>query len=370
LAGVVGSVKAGQSALDPQAAPLKALQRVLGSMVDARDELQAAADTAERHPAGDERVPHTGEPVLAVTARAGLAVVAGQAVQLAAGEGITLASGEDTQWAVGGAARVHAGQAIGVLGGAVKPGEQAAGMGLTMIAAQGDVQMQAQSGRMQVAAKDQVVVQSANAHIDWAAAKKITLATAGGASVVIEGGNITVQCPGTLTVKAGMKSFTGPQGVSYGLPAMPRAPLHTQDFKLDLRLTDVAGPAGIPVGHAAWDIALIRRGEVFERTLMSGESDADGRIALTDAQHRELAEIYAARPNDVWLQVAGDLRPLAVVIEQAQWTVDEKTAQALAALDYVDNPPAGFSSGVPEAGLARSDHAGPATALWQQLPKS
>jgi type VI secretion system secreted protein VgrG len=223
LAGVLGSVKAGQSSIDAQAAPLKALQRVLGSMVDARSESQAAADAAQRHATGDQRAPHTGEPVLAVSARAGLAVVAGQDVHLAAGEGITLSSGEDTQWAVGGAARVHAGQAIGVLGGAVKPGDQAAGTGLTMIAAQGDVQMQAQSGRMQIAAKDQVVVQSANAHIDWAAAKKITLATAGGASVVIEGGNITVQCSGTITVKAGMKQFSGPQKALYPLEPMPQA---------------------------------------------------------------------------------------------------------------------------------------------------
>jgi type VI secretion system secreted protein VgrG len=242
LAGVVGSVKAGQSAIDPQAAPLKALQRVLGSMVDARDEAQAAADAVERHPAGDERVPHAGEPMLTVAARAGLAVAAGQDVQLAAGEGITLTSGEDAQWAVGGTARIHAGQAIGVLGGAVKPGEQAAGTGLTMIAAQGDVQVQAQSGRMQVAAREQVVVQSANAHIDWAAAKKITLATAGGASVVIEGGNITVQCPGTLTVKAGMKSFAGPKGIRY-----PVDPFTQHDFCLQCFLRAAkAGTAMVP----------------------------------------------------------------------------------------------------------------------------
>ncbi len=98
--------------------------------------------------------------------------------------------------------------------------EQAAGTGLTMIAAQRDVQVQP-PGRMQVAAKDQVVVQSANSHIDWAAARKITLAMAGGASLVIGGGDIVAQCPGTLTVRAGMKSFLGPQGQPYAMPQMP-----------------------------------------------------------------------------------------------------------------------------------------------------
>jgi type VI secretion system secreted protein VgrG len=54
-----------------------------------------------------------------------------------------------------------------------------------------------------VQARDEVNVISANAHIDWAAAKKISLSTAGGANITIEGGNITVQCPGKIKVHAG-----------------------------------------------------------------------------------------------------------------------------------------------------------------------
>ena len=45
---------------------------------------------------------------------------------------------------------------------------------------------------------------------------------AGGARVVIAGGNITVECPGTLTVKAGKKAFSGPGGMGYGMPQLPR----------------------------------------------------------------------------------------------------------------------------------------------------
>jgi uncharacterized protein (DUF2345 family) len=63
---------------------------------------------------------------------------------------------------------------------------------------------------------------SANSHIDWAAAKSIRLATAGGANIAIEGGNITVQCPGKIAVHAGKKSFVGPQKLEYLLPKLPR----------------------------------------------------------------------------------------------------------------------------------------------------
>jgi type VI secretion system secreted protein VgrG len=78
------------------------------------------------------------------------------------------------------------------------------------------------AGTLQIAARDAAKIQSQNAHIDWAAAKKITLATAGGASIVIEGGNITVACPGTITVKASAKRFAGPEKINYPLPIMPR----------------------------------------------------------------------------------------------------------------------------------------------------
>ena len=105
-----------------------------------------------------------------------------------------------------------------MLAGAISAGDGAAGTGLTLIAAQGKVEMQAQSDTLAIQAKDEVNVQSANASIDFAAAKSIKLKTAGGACVEISGGNITVECPGTITVNAGQKSFSGPGRMSYDLP--------------------------------------------------------------------------------------------------------------------------------------------------------
>ncbi len=222
LAGQVGSIKAGKSHLSDAQAPLPALHTVLKGMVSSASADEALADAASRHTeAGPGKLPHTTDPIIAVTAKAGLAVVAGQDIQLAADETITLASGEDTHWAIGGALRIHTGQAIGLLGGAIKPGDQAVGNGVTMIAAQGDIDVQAQAGTLQVAAKNDLSVQSAKAHIDWAAAKRISLSTAGGANITIEGGAITVQCPGKIAVRAGKKSFVGPQTVNYPLPALP-----------------------------------------------------------------------------------------------------------------------------------------------------
>ena len=150
--------------------------------------------------------------MIAIAAKAGLGVVAGQDLQLANGETITLMSGQDTQFVTGGQLRIHSGQAIGMLGGAVKAGAE--NIGLQLVAAKGAVDLQAQGDVLNVQARDQVDIISVNAHVDWAAAKSISLSTAGGANITIEGGNITVQCPGKITIpprrKASWVRLTSP----------------------------------------------------------------------------------------------------------------------------------------------------------------
>ncbi|MFN3916064.1 MAG: DUF2345 domain-containing protein, partial [Aquabacterium sp.] len=54
------------------------------------------------------------------------------------------------------------------------------------------------------------------------AAKRVVLAVSGGASIVIEGGQLTVQCPGTLTIKAGKKSMVAGATQSMSFQAMPK----------------------------------------------------------------------------------------------------------------------------------------------------
>ena len=222
LAGHEGAAKASKSVLDEGAAPLKALMKAVSGMVGTVSLGSAKGDASGKSTApGDDKVPHLTDAVIAIAAKAGLGVSAGQSMQLANGETVTLASGADTQFITGGQMRLQTGQAIGVLGGAVKPGE--GNLGLQMIAAQGAIEIQAQADVMRVQARDEVNVMSANAHVDWAAAKSISLSTAGGANITIEGGNITVQCPGKITVHAGKKTFNGPTQLDFPLPSMPQS---------------------------------------------------------------------------------------------------------------------------------------------------
>jgi uncharacterized protein involved in type VI secretion and phage assembly len=221
LAGQIGSTKADTSAIDPKAAPVKALRTAVAGMLS-RESVDAAKAEAPGKPVSpaDDKLPHNSDAIIAITARAGLGVVAEQDLQIAIGETATLMSGQDTQYAVGSQFRIQNGQSIGMLGGAMKPGDKS--IGLQFIAAKDAVDLQAQADVLGVQARDQVDIISANAHIDWAAAKSISLSTAGGSNITISGGNITVQCPGKITIHAGKKSFIGPEKKPYALPLLPQ----------------------------------------------------------------------------------------------------------------------------------------------------
>ena len=230
LAGNEGTTAANQSVRDDQAAPMPALVKSVSGMVDGKDLDQARADAADKNTATNQKLPHLADPMIAAAAKAGLGFTAGQSLHWANGEAIHWASGSDTNLAVGNQLRVHTGQAIGVLAGAIQPGSGAAGTGLTMIAAEGKIDVQAQADTLAVQARDEVNVQSANAHIDWAAAKAIKLKVAGGAAIDISGGNITVKAPGTITVHASQRSFSGPTRTSYTMPVLPDGKLYRGSF--------------------------------------------------------------------------------------------------------------------------------------------
>lgn len=67
----------------------------------------------------------------------------------------------------------------------------------------------------------QLSLPSADSSIELAAAGKIRIATAQGAAITIEGGNITFEAPGSITYRCGMRTLAGPKQEGYALPEFP-----------------------------------------------------------------------------------------------------------------------------------------------------
>ncbi len=223
LAAVRGSHLADQSKLSDREPPLKALNTALKGMADSNRFEAAQQDAMDKSTDGsDGRLPQTTDPLVTLVGKAGLAVLAGKQMHWVSDDIIGQQAGRDIQWAVGGQMRWHAAQSIGVLAGVDQPGNtSAAGSGLTLVNDKGVIDVQAQTGTIEVASREQLTVQSAGSHIDLASAKRIVLSTAAGAQIVIEAGGITHKAPGKLTVYAMSRSLTGPGQVGYPLPKMP-----------------------------------------------------------------------------------------------------------------------------------------------------
>jgi uncharacterized protein (DUF2345 family) len=361
LATAVGTIKTNASGLSDKLAPMKALHQAASGMVSQAAFDSAVSDAGSKSTqAQNGRLPHTTDPIVAITAKAGLATVAGQDIQFASGEAISWQAGQDLHIASGNQLRVNTGQSLGILAGAVQAGNGAKGKGLTMIAGQGPVQMQAQAGQAQVAAKGLINVQSANSHIDWAAAKKITLATSGGASIVIDGNGITTQCPGKITVRAAQKSFIGPGSESYQLPRLPRVPITDVPVKFDLRLQDVPGPHGIELAETDWRVVSAPNESAalsVTDIVMSGTSDSSGQMQLTEDQHNQLLDAYNQHPMGMWVVFDGHVRELALIKERDSWTDQQRLYNALDAMGYAHDYDVTGEAGVDEfhAKQARRD---------------
>jgi uncharacterized protein (DUF2345 family) len=146
--------------------------------------------------------------------------------------------------------------------------------------------MQAQAGQAQVAAKGLVNIQTANAHIDWAAAKKITLSTSGGATIELSGSGIEVKCPGKITVKAATKAFAGNATESYSYDPLPSSEL-PQNFDQSFVFVDAA--AGTAISDLPYRVKRSSSGLEVE-----GQSSRDGatRLVGTGTSSEELQVYY------------------------------------------------------------------------------
>jgi uncharacterized protein involved in type VI secretion and phage assembly len=221
MAGHVGAGKPDHSILDKDKAPHAAMLHAVSGMVAGQALDEAYADAAGKSiETGQDKVPHTTDAVVALAARGGLAVVAGQHVQLVAGETVTLASAGDVNLALADVLRVHSGQAIGLLAGAQKADAQA---GLSVIAAKDDLDFQAQHDELKLQARDALKIASTTKTVELAAKKKIRIATAQGASITLENGDITFQCPGKITYHTVQRKLTGPTRSPYALPLFPQS---------------------------------------------------------------------------------------------------------------------------------------------------
>nr|WP_174772082.1 type VI secretion system Vgr family protein [Paraburkholderia sp. SG-MS1] len=212
---------AGGQQLDMQAA-LKELQSALSrvtALVNATTQAKGTpADKATQSSLLDA-LDQLGSAGLIASAPAGIALVTPRSIQQAASENMMVSAGKHIDLSAVKRVTMAAGDLISMC---------AHKLGIKLFAAKGKVEIQAQNDALDLFAHRQLRVASESADVQVSAKSKITL-NSGGASLVIESGNMTFHCPGVFVIKAASFTFQGPDNVASPLPVLPQSDLKVSE---------------------------------------------------------------------------------------------------------------------------------------------
>ncbi len=101
--------------------------------------------------------------------------------------------------------------------------------GIQAIAANGPVSLQAHTAPLEILADQAITVTSVNGNIEIKAQQKIAV-QAGSSSITLEGSNITLACPGKISVKGAVHGFKGAAAGEVGLEGLPSGSVSAANF--------------------------------------------------------------------------------------------------------------------------------------------
>ncbi|WP_244898991.1 type VI secretion system Vgr family protein [Chromobacterium violaceum] len=178
--------------------------------LDALEAWDAGSNTDKDGKTAKEQVGQ--QPQLILSAPAGIASLTEQSQTLVAGTNLNLVAQRDANHTTGRRWIHNVGKHISLFVAGVKDK-----VALKLIAAKGQVQIQAQSDAMEITADKDVTITSCKERITIAAKEEI-LMTCGGGYIRLAGGNIEVHCPGTVSIKGAQHNLSGPASLNYRMP--------------------------------------------------------------------------------------------------------------------------------------------------------
>jgi type VI secretion system secreted protein VgrG len=220
------------------------------------------------HGSNAEKGGNGGHPVLAVSSPAGIALGTPKSTTIATGEHLDMVSEKNQHLTAGQKMNLHAGQGIS---------QFAQNGGIKSIANHGKHITQSQDDDIQISADKSVLITATTDHVMVAADKHVTL-TSGGGYIKISGGNIEIHCPGSVSIKAGNYSLTGPTSMSAELPSFGKGDTGKK-FKLQY------GMSTTPVPDQKYKITL-DDGQVIQ-----GVTDQAGQTSLAAKDQMRMAAV-------------------------------------------------------------------------------
>jgi Rhs element Vgr protein len=214
---------------EPDAAKLPAVAQMLHSA----EVIKATEDGTGGAGGGHGTTTAYSEPHMQLSSPAGItATTAADAIFVSGNTG-SITAGQDINFASQGNffGTVKGGISLFTYGKASKADKPNQETGIKLHAANGKVSVQAQSDVVKITADKAITVASVTKNVNIAAKEHVML-TAQGAYIKLEGGNIMIHGPGTMTFKASMKELAAPASSQPTLPDLPRSKLYSGRFQI------------------------------------------------------------------------------------------------------------------------------------------
>lgn len=246
LDGLAKAAKNQQAGLPNEPDELAALKALKATQDTMKATAQGSA-AGEGVGGGEGQAPGWSAPLLAASSPDGL-IAATPADQVwVSGTQTVLTADQDLNWASQGEwiAAVAGGVVLYTQGSEAPGGKPNQERGIALHAAQGKVSARAHQNLAKLAAQTSVTLASTQADVAIQAPSKHLLATAAGAYLRIEGGNIELGAPGTIEFKASKKELTTAKSAS-AQATLPKGGVKLCEFKT--RSADAAGGGIVPVG--------------------------------------------------------------------------------------------------------------------------
>ena len=225
-----------------------------------------------------------GRPELVLAAPSGIGLFTPASAVISAGTHVTMSAGQDLHAIAQGNHATVAKEGVvlytyGMAADAAKPNTET---GIAMHAANGSVVTSSNTGATRLTSSGAIDVTSTRTNVLVASPKQVVLAAAG-AAIQIDAGNITINAPGSVEFKAGMKNLTS--GAAASAPDLQLATAALQPVKHYLRFV-ARGATGDPLANKPYAMLMA------DGTLKSGTTDAQGRTEQVVTDRPESVHLY------------------------------------------------------------------------------
>ena len=196
---------------------------------------------------GRGKTPGYQKPLLIASSPADIATATPQNTHLHSGKHLTVSTGEDVSIASGKSLLASVVQSISLF---------AQNAGAKLFAANGKVELEAQSDAMELTALQNMKLTSLEQLIEMSAQKEILL-TSGGAYIRIKGSNIEIHAPATIDIKGAKKTLDGPASMEHTFkefPVDPASGMYDEQNKL------MTG-SGVPLDNVAVEVDIPGEGK-------------------------------------------------------------------------------------------------------------